>query len=640
MTHGSFNAPFPSNIAVDVDFLHSAGYNKVCAYDLGEEIILRLRVSRALGVTDCRLVVFDEYSSRVKDKVQGEFFGIDSGRDEFLFNLSRLSGEAGLSFFHISLSTFDETYFVKKGADCYLTRDPSLDNMLQLTVSDFKYPKPRAAYGGIIYHIFVDRFMRGGDVPVSEGAVLVSGEWKNIPEYPEYPGAPLKNNTFYGGTLYGIIDKLDYLDSLGVSIIYLSPVFSSVSNHKYDTADYMTVDEMFGGDDALKLLIDKAGKKGINIILDGVFNHTGDDSIYFNKYSRFDSVGAYNSEESPYYSWYDFKSFPDKYTCWWDIPILPRINPDIPDCGEFIAGEGGVLDKYSKMGVYGFRLDVADELSDSFLAKIKNRLSQKNESLLLGEVWEDASNKVAYGVRKKYYLGGELDGVMNYPVRVGILDYLVNKGTEKLRYALCDVINNMPERIRNAQMNLLGSHDTVRALTALSGVSDEGKTNAQKREMRLSGEQYSIARARLKNAYTILATLPGIPSVFYGDEAGLQGYGDPFCRMPYPWGHEDSSILDRYRMIGKIRRENSVYREGDFELLYLTPELLIFSRSEKGYNYITFINNSSNAAVVEFDRLSLNLITGKRSKRLVLAAADSAIVKIKNNTAIELISEE
>ena len=640
MTHGSFNAPFPGNIAVDIDFLHSAGYNKVCAYDVGEEIILRLRVSRTLGITDCELIVFDEYLSRVKDRVCGEFYGMDKGRDEFLFDLTHLSKKRELFFFHIRVSSFNESYFVKKGAVCYLTGSPSLDNMLQLTVSDFKYPKPTEAYGGIIYHIFVDRFNRGGNVPVSQGAVLVSGEWKNIPEYPEYPGAPLKNNTFYGGTLYGIADKLDYLASLGVSIIYLSPVFSSVSNHKYDTADYMTVDEMFGGDDALKLLISEAGKRGIKIILDGVFNHTGDDSIYFNKYSRFDSIGAYNSEESPYYSWYDFKSFPDKYTCWWDIPILPRINPDITECGDFIAGEGGVLEKYSSMGIYGFRLDVADELSDSFLSKIKKRLTLKNESLLLGEVWEDASNKVAYGVRKSYYLGDELDGVMNYPVRVGILDYLVNKSTDKLEYALTDVINNMPPRIRNAQMNLLGSHDTVRALTALSGVSCEGKSNAEKREMRLSDKDYLRARAKLKMAYTILATLPGIPSVFYGDEAGVEGYGDPFCRMPYPWGREDIFILDHYRMVGKIRRDNSVYCEGDFELLYLTPELIVFSRNYKTHNYITFINNSDNDRIFEFDRLSLNLLTGKRSKKLILAASDSAIVKMKNDTAIELISEE
>ncbi len=640
MTYGGFAVPFLGNISADVDFLHSAEYNKVCAYDLGEEIILRLRVSRSLGITDCELTLFDEYTSRVKTKACGTFFGFCNGFDEFTFNLTQLLATCGLSFFHIRVTSLDKTFYIKKGSCCYITENPSLDNMFQLTVSDFKYPKPEAAYGGIIYHIFVDRFNRGGDVPVSDGAVLVSGEWKNIPEFPEYPGAPLKNNTFYGGTLYGIVDKLDYLCSLGVSVIYLSPVFSSVSNHKYDTADYMTVDEMFGGDDALRQLIFEADKRGIKIILDGVFNHTGDDSIYFNKYSRFDSIGAYNSQESPYYGWYDFKSHPDKYTCWWDIPILPRINPDIFECGEFIAGEGGVLEKYSRMGIYGFRLDVADELSDKFLSKIKNRLTLGGQSFLLGEVWEDASNKVAYGVRKKYYLGDELDGVMNYPVRVGIIDYLVNKSTEKLRYALTDVINNMPPRIRNAQMNLLGSHDTVRALTALSGVSDEGKTNAEKREMRLSEADYSAARTRLKTAYTILATLPGIPSVFYGDEAGLEGYGDPFCRMPYPWGREDKKILEHYRKIGKIRRENSVYREGDFKLLYLASDLLVFSRSDKTHNYITFINNSDKTKEFALTSLGLNLFTDKRSRKLILAPGESVIIKVKKDTTLELISEE
>ena len=210
------------------------------------------------------------------------------------------------------------------------------------------------------------------------------------------------------------------------------------------------------------------------------------------------------------------------------------------------------------MGIYGFRLDVADELSDDFIAKIKNRLTGKGESVLYGEVWEDASNKIAYDKRKKYYLGTELDGVMNYPVRVGIIDYLSGKGTDKLRYALTDVTANAPDRVLHTQMNLLGTHDTPRILTLLGGVSAEGKTNAQLSRIRMTAKARSKAIKRLKTAYTILATLPGIPAIFYGDEAGLEGYSDPFNRMPYPWGDESEELIAHYRKLGEIRSKNSV----------------------------------------------------------------------------------
>lgn len=192
-----------------------------------------------------------------------------------------------------------------------------------------------------------------------------------MPEYPAYPGAPLKNNRFYGGTLLGIIDKLEYIRSLGVDTIYLSPIFDAASNHKYDTADYMSVDSMFGGEKAFKALIKKAHEYGIGIILDGVFNHTGSDSIYFNKYGHYKTLGAYQSKKSKYYSWYDFKNYPDEYTAWWGIDILPRIHPDKPDCRKYFVGKDGVIAKYASMGIDGFRLDVADELSDDFIAEIK-----------------------------------------------------------------------------------------------------------------------------------------------------------------------------------------------------------------------------------------------------------------------------
>ncbi|MBR7117225.1 MAG: glycoside hydrolase family 13 protein [Clostridia bacterium] len=557
----------------------------------GETINIELFIPRSLGVTDTRLVLFSEDGNEIL-KVCGSWTGPCSGDDVYLYKIGKSRLVAGLYFYTVELNSQCGIVYAHPAPNgVAFSPDPGCSRF-QITVSDFKYNTPSIS-DGVIYHIFVDRFNRGGKITRPDGAVYVDDWSYGIPEYPLYPGAPLKNNTFYGGTLYGIIKKLPYIASLGTSAIYLSPIFESVSNHKYDTADYMRVDPMFGGDKALKKLIDAASEYGISIILDGVFNHTGSDSRYFNRYSRYDSIGAYNSMESPYYSWYDFKRYPDDYTSWWGIEILPRINPDEPSCRSFFVGEHGVIEKYSKMGIGGFRLDVVDELSDGFVKDIKSKLNEHNpNSVLYGEVWEDASNKIAYDKRKTYYLGDELDGVMNYPLRRGIIAFLCGKGSDLLKYALTDIVNNAPERIRNMQMNLLGTHDTDRILTVLGGESPDGKDNAYLRDKRMTPEERAKGIQKLKMAYTMLATLPGIPVIFYGDEAGLEGYHDPFNRMPYPWGNEEASLVCHYQKLGEIRRSSNAFSSGSFELLHIDDELVVFKRNSGRDVFITIINNS------------------------------------------------
>ena len=479
-----------------------------------------------------------------------------------------------------------------EGTCCSFLRDSDTYSF-QLTISDFRYPEPTWIEGGILYHVFVDRFCRGADTPKREDAVFLPDWEDGIPEYPAYPGAPLKNNTFFGGNLQGITKQLDHFVSLGVTCLYLSPIFEAYSNHKYDTGDYCKVDEMFGGDDALRELIAEAKKRGIHIVLDGVFNHTGDDSVYFNRRGRYASVGAYQSKESPYYAWYEFQNYPDRYTCWWNIPILPRIHPEVPSCRDFFLGDGGVIDRYASMGISGFRLDVVDELPDPFVSGLKERLHRSNpESILWGEVWEDASNKMAYGKRRKYYLGEQLDGVMNYELRRGILAFLRDHDPSALRYALTEVMPNAPKRVQDCMMNLIGTHDTVRAITALAGPLPEGYTNDQLATMHLSPEERRIGSRRLCLAYLILATLPGIPTIYYGDEVGMEGYSDPFNRRPFPWRHPDREILSFYRRVGALRRAREEYRTGAFRLMHLSENVLVFSREERGRSALTLINAS------------------------------------------------
>lgn len=620
-----------------IKYLHDGNDIGSTAFELSTFAEIRVLLPRYVGVVSVFADIFDESFSECVASVEGVFAASDMLSDEYSLNIDIKSLGAGLYFFRLRIECASGTLYGYKSAnDLMLSEceDSSL-NVFQLSVVNFPKNSPKKYAGGIIYHIFVDRFARGGDIEPREDAVMLSDWEGGIPEYPAYPGAHLENNTFFGGTLIGVKDKLEYISSLGVNIIYLSPIFEAYSNHKYDTGNYMKVDGMFGGDEALVELIAEAKKYGIEIILDGVFNHTGADSIYFNKCGRYEALGAYQSKDSEYYSWYDFKNYPDKYTCWWDIDILPRINPDVSACGEYIAGKGGVIEKYAALGIAGFRLDVADELSDEFLAKIRARLSSVNKSsILYGEVWEDASNKIAYGKRKKYYLGRELDAVMNYPLRVGIIDFLKIRSSKALEYALFDVTMNSPKRVRDLQMNLLGTHDTERIITMLAGDSSEGKSNDTLAVTFLSKEQKAKGKRLLKMAYTALATLPGIPTIFYGDEVGLEGYKDPFNRRPYPWESSDEDIREFYRKIGKIRRSASVYRDGDFKVNILNDDMLIFSRIKGDNAYITVLNNTDNTIDLAFENSAKELISGKRKLAFSIEPLSAAIFKTDVNNII------
>lgn len=592
-----------------IAYIRGRSTSRGCAFSLGERIRIKITLPRALGTTSITVILYSECGEEIS-RHRGEWCSAQNENDYYLVTLPK-NISVGLYFYTIELhSACGRLYAYPNNAEVFFSENTPRKRF-QLSISDFKYNKPDSLYGGIIYHIFVDRFARGGRTRAKKGSVRVKDWSTGVPEYPEYPGAPLKNNTFYGGTLWGIIEKLPYIASLGANLIYLSPIFEAASNHKYDTANYMKVDSMFGGEKALRALINEADKLGIGIILDGVFNHTGSDSIYFNRYGRYDSIGAYQSKESPYYSWYDFEDHPDKYTSWWGIEILPRINPDNPDCREYFTGRRGVISKYAKMGITGLRLDVVDELSDDFVKDIKSTLNDYNHSsLLFGEVWEDASNKIAYNTRKSYYLGEELDGVMNYPLRKGLISYILNKDVEALRYALTDIIDNAPPRIANMQMNLLGTHDTERILTVLGGESSLGKTNEYLANKRMTACERDIAILRLKMAYTVISALPGLPMIFYGDEAGLEGYSDPFNRMPYPWGEENSDLLCHYQIIGKIRRNNEIYRCGDFELLHLDRNLLVFKRSINNTAHIVIANNSEYPISVSTTNVRFDTIIG------------------------------
>lgn len=474
----------------------------------------------------------------------------------------------------------------------------------QLTVYEEKYETPDKFAGGIIYQIFPDRFFRSQKpknfVPSDR---YIYNEFEGTPEYRQQNGVCSLGNDYFGGDLKGITEKLDYIASLGVSIIYLNPIFEAHSNHRYNTADYMKIDSLLGTEDDLRELCEKAKKLGISIILDGVFSHTGDDSRYFNRKMRYSEEGAYNSKNSKYYNWYSFTEWPDKYSAWWGVPSLPETNEENKDFMRFITGQNGVLNKWLDCGVSGWRLDVADELPDSFLDSIRTSVKLNHpDALIIGEVWEDATNKTSYGVRRRYLRGRQLDSVMNYPFASAIIKFLTLGGGDELCETVLTVCENYPKQALRLLMNHIGTHDTVRILTALGGEPSAGRGRGWEAVQKMNESQLWHGKKRLYLAALLQYTLPGIPSLYYGDEAGLEGYGDPFCRGCYPWGKEDGYLLEFYKQLGRFRRSSTVFAEGDFIPVYTSFDVFAFIRRSENEEVLVCVNRLYDDVYIQIDK--------------------------------------
>lgn len=493
----------------------------------------------------------------------------------------------------------------------------------EMLIYDESYSTPNWPKGGIIYHIFVDRFFR---TKINKKNGIIIRNWGEIPYYLPDDEGEILNNDFFGGNLEGIKEKLPYIASLGVNIIYLSPIFEAYSNHKYDTGDYHKIDPMFGTENSLKELCKEAGIYGINIILDGVFSHTGADSIYFNKYGKYDSRGAYQSMDSPYYDWYTFNKWRDDYVSWWGIKTLPEINENNESYINFICGQEGVIKHWQNAGVMGWRLDVADELPDEFIHALRKAVKgQTKDSLIVGEVWEDASNKYSYNKLKEYFCGKQLDSVTNYPLRDGIIQYLKNKDCTFLYKTMNKIMETYPSESINCLMNIIGTHDTERILTLLgSPTIPSGKEEMA--ESTLSNNELAYGIKMLKIACLLQFTLPGIPCIYYGDEVGLEGWKDPFNRKCYPWGKENKEILKFYMFITQFRKSNKVFIEGKYRCLIHDNGVFVFERFDNTNKIIIAINMSSkditlkfNENIIEYDKNRAgNIFNAEKENYLIL----------------------
>ena len=593
-------------------------YSSSCKH--GDSFVITLKAERSLGITDVYLEV---------DNLRYNFVwnGFDLSYELYTLNISELILKCSYHFnYDIVLKCNNEVYRIDSSTgaikndsiEYFVTRDHS-KNFIFTTETDCKTNYIR----GCIYHIFVDRFNKSD--PVTRNDSRYCDDWENgIPEFAENGGDFILNNIHFGGNFQGIIEKLDYLSSLSVEYIYLSPVSKAFSNHKYDVGSYFDIDENFGGESKFKELIDACHSKGIKIILDCVFNHTGDDSVYFNKYGRYESIGAYQSTASRYYDWYTFYEHPHKYSSWWGVECLPAIKKGCEKFISFICDEDGVIDYYMRLGIDGVRLDVADELTLEFIKRIKETVLRNNESgIVIGEVWENATRKNAYGEDKYYFDFGKLDSVMNYPLMNAIIDFAKDGNTDILKSVLAEILCDYPERNQLLLMNILSTHDTKRFISRFTSVPTKNK---EKSVFKMTDGEYRNSIKKLKNAIVIQAFIVGTPCIYYGDEIGMQGLDDPFNRMPMKWNDIDIDLLEWYRKVMYMRKKYRPLHSGGMRVKNIDSGVFIFDRYTNEETIRIIVNQSQRA--IRYKVHGYSLFDECETNDITVCANNSACIKL------------
>ena len=569
----------------------------------GQDCLLHIHIPTTVDTTAVEIVVQKENGAPEKT-VPMTLERVCGAYDIYQGNL--VLDSCGLYFYYFRITTRTGGFRLFKYGD-----DTNMEagSLWQISCIPADFTTPDWAKGGVIYQVFPDRFHKAGECDLTGKLepYTVHQQWdEEVFWQPTQEGLVL-NNDFYGGNFRGIAEKMDYIASLGTTILYLNPISKSFSSHRYDTGDYKTPDPMLGTEEDFTAMCEAAHAHGIKVVLDGVYSHTGSNSLYFNRDRTFPGEGAYQSQNSPYYSWFTFKNWPNSYKSWWDFDTLPTVDKMHPDFIRYIiTEEDSVVAHWLKLGADGFRLDVVDELPDAFVLLLKRRIRQiKPDALLIGEVWEDASNKSAYGVRRRYFVDGILDSAMNYPFREALLHYLWDRdGGYGLKNTVMTIAENYPPQVLLCNMNLLGTHDTPRILTALV---DQFQGSRQEQANRfLTPEQWEQAKEKLLMASFLQFMLPGAPSIYYGDEAGMEGHKDPFNRRTYPWGRENPELMRHFRRLGQMRKEIEALRLGDIRFFSAQDGRVGFTRSWEGKKYRVYCNRSGEI----WDVPSGNLLLG------------------------------
>ncbi|MCH5204139.1 MAG: glycoside hydrolase family 13 protein [Oscillospiraceae bacterium] len=557
----------------DTSYKHPFG-----AIRRGQPSMFNIRLPKTLRVSGLTLVMFRPGFKERFEKLELQ----DESGDDNIYSVVYTPNHIGLHHYYFTGIIDDRRRYIKRtGANLGVFDG---EELFQLTVFDENLYTPDFVRGGIMYQIFPDRFYKSGvkheNVPNDR---VLRDDWLGTPYYRPDEKGIVRNNDFFGGDLRGIIEKLPYIQSLGVSIIYLNPIFESHENHRYSTANYEKIDPLLGTEEDFKELCQKANEMGIEIILDGVFSHTGADSIYFNKFGRYgEHTGAYRDRNSPYFPWYSFTGYPDRYESWWGITTLPNVDENNDAYTNYICGDDGILQKWIKLGARGWRLDVADELPDDFLDNLNKSVKKLgDDKIIYGEVWEDASNKESYGIRRRYLVGGQLDSVMNYPFKEAILNYVKYANAKEFTDSITTILEHYPKPAVDMLMNFISTHDTERALTRLGGEDVGWHDKDWQCERYLNPAESTYGLSLLRCAMVLQFFLPGIPCIYYGDEVGMEGYRDPFNRRCFPWGNENIELLNFTRTLARIRKGTHAFEQGALRFIEVDDKVCVFARFDR-----------------------------------------------------------
>ena len=476
----------------------------------------------------------------------------------------------------------------------------SILNSEKMKIS-INFDVPDWAKGKIMYHIFVDRFKKSGnDDLMNMPRRTIHNSWdEEMIIGPNEEG--IWNCDFYGGNLKGIEESLDYIKSLGASIIYLSPILWSQSNHRYDTSDFELVDPYVGSNDDLKSLCNKAHSKGIKVILDAVFNHTGNDSKYFNELGSFNNIGAFQSKESIYYPFFKkyYANGKTYFDYWWGMKNLPVCDGSSKEWQEYIYGKNGIVDLWFSLGIDGLRLDVADELSDEFIEGIRRAVKRnKEDGFILGEVWKNPMR-----MNRGYIESGKgMDSVMNYTLMDALIRYFKYSDTYKLNDIINQIKYEYPKDTIFSLMNFTSTHDISRAINIFG--SNEFQLNSEwawnlknedvywAKNYHLCEDEYKNGKSILKSYLFTLAFLPGILSIFYGDEVGLMGMGNLSNRKPFPWNNIDVDVLKSVKYIGWIRNKEKFLEKADLNVVDINNDYFAFERISNSEKTFTIVNRT------------------------------------------------
>lgn len=602
------------------------------AVTVGEPVSMTLKFTRPQNPSEVFLVL----TKAGEDAVRYPMNAIGETDGEYAYTLTVKITTSGLYYYHFDIQNDEQVYRV--GGDSDLHAMLGKGSEWQLTVTSDAY-KPTALDGGVMYEIMPDRFFIGGERLKTKPYADYRDDWGGVPEYRPDENGKVRNVDFFGGNIKGITKKLTYLKSLGVTCLYLMPIFEAHSNHKYDVGNYMRVDSDFGTIDDLKELIKKADKRGIKIILDGVFSHTGDNSIYFNKHGEYDSVGAYQSVKSPYYNWYKFGNRNDDYECRYNIDIMPATNDRDPMFDEFITGHEGVIRYWTRMGLAGWRMDVCEQLSDEFIRHAVTAAKKENpEAVVYGEVFVDASSAQTDGGLRSFITDGRLDSVSNYPFKEDILNYVRCGDSGRLNNTVAFVVNNYPKHAVDSLMNVLGNHDTARLMTVLG---DNGEIDSREDKAAATVKNRAETVKLVKLAAALQYTLPGVPCVYYGDEAGMEGFEDPFNRRCYPWGNVDKDLIKWYKKLGAVRaNEREIFAHGRYVGVDANAGIMFFKRKVNDETIYVIVNNSGSEYVPTLPNGKYTELMSYKPFAGKVADKSVAIVKLTSTTHFPIVPEK